>query len=192
MSRTQVSLNAQRKAAEKKYWDQRAARWVREEDDRQQRYAIEGSRRRTKWAIDHLYEQDKITLDQHGAASRLGLVVAVAAAPPLVGAANVVPIHAAWDLTLAAELRRIASVCGPAEARDQANDARSWVASSPLATPKRMRLYDAMFALPCRSWRAITGGHDVRDDMTGQACAIFDSLIAFWATVPELPFGAVR
>ena len=153
-------------------WDERAAQ----------------SRRRPKWAADHLLDTGQISPAQHDAAAALAVCIAVAAKPPPIGgSATETTIHAGWDLTMCAELHRIARACDPATAAQRARMARSWVLAAPRTTPKRIRLYDGLFAFPQVSWRTITGGHASRDDLAGQASGLMDVLIAFWVVYPPLP-----
>ena len=167
LRKIEIQDEAKRQAA----WDERAT----------------PGRRRTKWAVDHLLDTGQISTSQHDAAAALAVCIAVAAKPPPIGGSSANTIHPGWDLTMQAELHRIARACGPAVAAQVARRARSWVLAAPRTTPKRIRLYDGLFAFPQVSWQRLTNGHASRDDLAGQASGLLDVLIAFWAAYPPLP-----
>lgn len=197
---TATALRETRAFGERKFWDDRAKRWIAEEDDRRHAEALElieapaaaGRRRRTKWAVDHLYEQEVLTPAQHDAAHRLVAVIARAEHPPRLAGSSLVAVHPAWDQTFATEVDRAARAWDGAQSREIARTARLWVLAAPRTTKSRMRLYGLLFAFPQRSWKSLSSSRRSLRDPGGTAArvaALLDVVAAFWEA-QDCSYGA--
>lgn len=141
--------------------------------------AAGAQRKRTKWAIDHLMDTGQITPDQHDAAQRFyAICVAANREPPLSGSSVVTPIQAAWDLSIAADVRRLERVWGTEEARSIRSAMFSWVEAAPRTNKARMGLMRRLFTVPVPSWTVIR----IRDPlgMPDRVSSLLDVMHAFW------------